>query len=558
MSWWQRIGGPNGITFLGWILLSPISILFTADVVPEGYIEGWSRLDGYVVGTISHLITGLVLLLGKLTLLSRLRDNPKPLRTVLVMGVAGITRGFTTAFGLEFFEITATADYLDRMASGSALIIIWFVAIGIVLDSRQGYRRSYQELSEKLDEQRELREKGSLILLEREQALISQVRETLNEALRVGSKAADIHQAVDSLVRPLSHNLSKSRPMLGAQKSKPRVRIRFWPIVRTAFARTPYSYGPVIFVAVLGTFYSKFWQLGFLGVIDSILSALFIWLFFSLAQRINKFGWWAWLFWFAAGLASGLTTGLFTGVNPLTDPSPVVYLSLNVVLAAIMVALLRAYDFEADQNLKSMRKILDVVHWETVALQQQAWVQQKRIARFVHSDLQARIRAFALRLEFSGNDPKPEDIEELRVECDANLALGGEYQDFERFITELQDLWEGVIEIKVSVDEAISEQLAEDAFTQIALVEIVRESVTNSVKHGRASQVEIFLSVPDYEEQHCIDLRVIDNGTAQATKPAGLGSEVLSELTLEWSLEKNETGASLSALVPLRQHQLVG
>lgn len=558
MSWWQRIGGPNGITFLGWILLSPISVLFTAEVVPEGYLQGWSRVDGYLLGTISHLATGLVLLLGKLTLLRRVRDNPKPLVTVLVMGAAGLTRGFTTAFGLEFFEITARADYSDRMASGAALIIIWFVAIGIVVDSRQGYRRGYQELSEKLDEQRELREKGSKILSEREQVLISQVRETLNEALRVGSRAVDIHEAVDSLVRPLSHNLSQARPVLVASVSKPKVRIRFWPIAKTAFVSTPYSFGPVIFVAVLGTFYSKLWQLGFWGVVDSALSALFIWFFFALGQRLNKFGWWAWLFWFAAGFASGLTTGLFSGIDPLVNSLPVLYLALNVVASAIMVALLRAYDFEAEKNLESLRKAIDAVHWETVALQQQAWVQQKRIARFVHSDLQARIRAFALRLEFSGNEPRPEDIEELRMECEANLALGGEYQDFEKFIVELQDLWEGVIDIKLVVDETISEQLADDAFTQIALVEIVREAVTNSVKHGRASKVEISLRSLDFTDQHSIDLRVMDNGTAQAPKPAGLGSEVLSELTLEWSLEKSETGATLSALVPLRQRLLVG
>lgn len=553
MSWWQRIGGPSGITFLGWLLLSPISIFFTVEVVPEGYLEGWSRPAGYLLGTISHLATGLVLLLGRLAFLRDVSEKPRPVATILIMGAAGLTRGVATAYLLEALSITANADYLDRMASGAALIIIWFSAIAVVVDSRKRYRYSYLELSELVERQRLLKERGHEILSGRERELVSQVRQTLQEALRVGAKTSDIHNAVEELVRPLSHSIAKSRPQLEAEATTPRIRIRFWPIAHSAFAKTPYSFGPVIFVSVLGTLYSKLWQLGVIGLIDSVLSALFIWLFFSLGARLKKYGWWTWLFWLMAGLASGLTTGMFTGINPLENPSPAIYLSLNVLIPAVMVAFLKAYDYQAESNLSALKEILDSVHWETVALQQQAWVQQKRIARFVHSDLQARIRAFALRLDISGSDPKPEDIEELRAECEKSLALGGEYQDFEKFIAELQDLWEGVVMIGFEADELVRGSVAGDPFTQIALVEIVREGVSNAVKHGRASQVRVRLTEIHQGERSNIEVEIVDNGAAIAEKGAGLGSEVLDELSVSWQLTESPNGAALHAVLPVRE-----
>lgn len=556
MSWWQRIGGPNGITLFGWLLLSPISIFFTVEVVPEGYLEGWSRLDGYLLGTLSHLVTGLVLLVGKEVVGRLPGDQPKPLAIVAVMGLAGASRGLVTAFSLEAFSITANADYLDRIASGAALIIIWFTAVAVVVDSRQRYRDSYARLSEKLEQQRLLRERGSSILAEREQSLLEQVRQTLQESLRVGSKTDDIHNAVDQLVRPLSHNLAQSRPVVSIPKASPKRRISLWPIARSAFEQTPYSFGPVIFVAVLGTFYSKLWQFGLLGVLDSLVSALFIWFFFALGQRLEKFGWWTWLFWFAAGLSSGLATGLVSGVNPLENPMPAFYLSLNVVIPAVMVAFLRAYDFQAELNLAALEHSIEAVQWETAALRQQAWVQQKRIARFVHSDLQARIRAFALRLELSGNQPREADIEELRNECETNLALGGEYQDFAKFITELQELWDGVSSIELKATDRVMDLLRRDRFTQIALVEIVREAVSNSVKHGRADRISVELEADQSAGLGNIQVVVKDNGKSSGDETAGLGSQVLQELTLGWELTKGPSGATLKAEVPIRQSDI--
>lgn len=559
MNWWQRLGGPSGITFLGWILLSPISILFTAEFVPEGYLEGWSSFDGYLIGTISHLATGLVLLLGKLGIARLPELAPRPLITVLVMGLAGLTRGFATSFGLEYFGITATADYQDRMAAGAVLIIIWFSSIAIVLDSRTRHRLGFQELSEQLQRQRLLAERGRALLAEREQSLIEQVRMTLNDALRVGSKTEDIHDAVDQLVRPLAHQLSESRPELTESTKMPRVRIRFWPISRAAFRSTPFNYVPVIFVSVLGTLYSKLWQLGLLGVLDSVLSAMFIWFFFSLGAKLRLFGWWAWLPWIAAGLASGLTTGILGGENPLANPLSVFFvpLALNVIMPALMVAFLSAYEFESRENLKSLRGIVDAVQWETVALQQQAWVQQKRIARFVHSDLQARIRSFALRLDLAARQPSESDIDRLRTECQASLTVGGEYQDFEKFILELRDLWDGVVDIELSADAQSRDWLAGDSFAQIAMVEIVREAVTNAVRHGRATSVAIGFAAVDSGVGPSLELTVGDNGTSPAEGNSGLGSQIIGELTLSWNLEKNEHGALLRARLPIRRPELI-
>jgi two-component sensor histidine kinase len=68
---------------------------------------------------------------------------------------------------------------------------------------------------------------------------------------------------------------------------------------------------------------------------------------------------------------------------------------------------------------------------------------------------------------------------------------------------------------------------------------LIEEAVSNSFRHGLASQVTIELSV-DPEPK----LTVLDDGIGPVSGPAGLGSKVLDSAAISWTLSPGAQGGS--------------
>jgi signal transduction histidine kinase len=77
--------------------------------------------------------------------------------------------------------------------------------------------------------------------------------------------------------------------------------------------------------------------------------------------------------------------------------------------------------------------------------------------------------------------------------------------------------------------------------------EVLREAVNNSVKHGGARNVSVEI---DPKSRGLLSLVVINDGAPlEPQKIKGYGSNVLDELTHEWSIANTHRGVQLSALV---------
>lgn len=527
----NRLGGPNGISFIAWLILAPISVLFTHEVVPEGYHENFTDLNGYLVGVIGHGVTGLVLWLGKITLLRNVSQKPRPITTLLIFATAGALRGVAVAYSMEALQVTYVSDYSSRVRSGIALVVIWFALAGLMSDARITYRESYRELMVAIERQLELRSKGQLLITEARQEIIDQIKQTISLALRRGSSTGDIHLAVDDLVRPLSHRLTlDAESLIGPQRS-PKRRIRLLPVFKTAIYRTPLYPVEVAVVAVFGTVLSRIWALGLMGFIVSVIDFLVIWLMLSTAERLNLRGPQIPLVWFVTGLLTALIGDLVANPTPLSDPTAILYFSVNVFVPAMLFSLLAAYNLEAKQNLELLQTNLKSLTWETDALKQRAWVEQKRLARFVHSDLQSRLRAFALRLNFAGTEPTEQQLQELREECEAALVFDDEQQSLAGFLGSLKALWKGVADIEVSCSAEIFGLLNQDCYATAAAIEIVRESTTNAVKHGHAGRIELGFELSDEGSRQNLVITVTDDGKSKGDSKPGLGHKTLQELS---------------------------
>ena len=101
---------------------------------------------------------------------------------------------------------------------------------------------------------------------------------------------------------------------------------------------------------------------------------------------------------------------------------------------------------------------------------------------------------------------------------------------------EMIDLWSGVCTIYTSIPKAVHQITNKHVTAAEAFSEVVREAVSNAVKHGNADEIEITAKLND----GVIDLQVINNGKPPTEKQAstGYGTRILNELTLSWSLRE--------------------
>lgn len=552
MKYWLRMGGPNGITFRAWILISPVSIIFTWVVLPEGYAPTANMWNGFLVGLLAHIVTGLVLLLGKYTVLRNVAKKPRPITSLVVFALAGAARGWSVAYLLEVFAVTEQADYADRMLAGALLVLIWFAVSAVMVDGERQYRASYAELLGQIERQTSLRSEQASTLRAYQERLLAEIKATLADALRSGKTASDIHDSVEHLIRPLAHRLNTSTNFFQSAAKLPSRKIQLAPVIRTAFNETAYSPLWTILVAVLATAYSKLWQFGLAALLDSIVSALVIWIFFTLAARWKLYGVWVLPIWFITGLAASLVTAFFSG-NLSTDGIPgVLYLSINVVVPAAIVAAIGAFDRNTDLNIAILRELADKVSWEAASLEQRAWVEQQRLARFVHSELQGRLRAFALRLDVSGRLPTEEDIQQLRQECEEAFPLESKQRNFEEFLENNLALWEGVVQIETDVSSEVLAALASDTYASAAAEEIWKEAVVNAVRHGKAKHLYVKAKLErSVSDQLLLDLEFVDDGVGPAETKEGMGSAQLDQLTINHSLVREAEKTRLSATLTI-------
>ena len=552
MKYWLRMGGPNGITFRAWILISPVSIIFTWVVLPEGYAPTANMWNGFLVGLLAHIVTGLVLLLGKYTVLRNVAKKPRPITSLVVFALAGAARGWSVAYLLEVFAVTEQADYADRMLAGALLVLIWFAVSAVMVDGERQYRASYAELLGQIERQTSLRSEQASTLRAYQERLLAEIKATLADALRSGKTASDIHDSVEHLIRPLAHRLNTSTNFFQSAAKLPSRKIQLAPVIRTAFNETAYSPLWTILVAVLATAYSKLWQFGLAALLDSIVSALVIWIFFTLAARWKLYGVWVLPIWFTTGLAASLVTAFFSG-NLSTDGIPgVLYLSINVVVPAAIVAAIGAFDRNTDLNIAILRELADKVSWEAASLEQRAWVEQQRLARFVHSELQGRLRAFALRLDVSGRLPTEEDIQQLRQECEEAFPLESKQRNFEEFLENNLALWEGVVQIETDVSSEVLAALASDTYASAAAEEIWKEAVVNAVRHGKAKHLYVKAKLErSVSDQLLLDLEFVDDGVGPAETKEGMGSAQLDQLTINHSLVREAEKTRLSATLTI-------
>jgi signal transduction histidine kinase len=87
--------------------------------------------------------------------------------------------------------------------------------------------------------------------------------------------------------------------------------------------------------------------------------------------------------------------------------------------------------------------------------------------------------------------------------------------------------------------------ISDDPVATSALIEVVREAVGNSIRHGNATSIVVTIVL---RETNLIGLIIADNGSGIAvTAVPGIGSQLFSSLTYDWTIETSPAGTVITA-----------
>jgi len=196
----------------------------------------------------------------------------------------------------------------------------------------------------------------------------------------------------------------------------------------------------------------------------------------------------------------------------------------------------------------------DVLQHEISIFEQKIWVFRKSWQLLLHGKVQAALTAALTRLSLPHNDNSVK-LELVRQDLKrAETALQNHplrHIELTNSIEELSSAWSGVCDVKVSVSERATRALQRNFETMFSVNEIMREAISNAVRHGSSTRVDIEI---DRVQDEVIEFICRNNGTLLTVQASqGLGFEMMNELTTEWSLTTEEKSGltALRARIPV-------
>lgn len=181
------------------------------------------------------------------------------------------------------------------------------------------------------------------------------------------------------------------------------------------------------------------------------------------------------------------------------------------------------------------------------------WTQQSRLSWVVHGPIQSAIVAASAEINQGNvNDEQRLAIALHLQEAVAQLDQSVERKvSFEMAISELATVWSRVCDVAINIDPAVSDSINVGGSEYESAIEIVRESISNAIRHGKATEIEAAIS---FQPPNTIQIRVANNGLKPKDDSIeGLGTSLYNQVTTHWHLETSGNRTTLHADLTIAQ-----
>lgn len=444
-----------------------------------------------------------------------------------------------------------------RIVSGGATGLVIFGLTAFVQNNNFQYRNTLQELDRVKDELTETLSVTEDDIKSIRTQVLTTLRSAINNSLNLVTRTSDLDKSdskiiVDELVRvseevvrPLSHEifntpLEVSKSGNGFRQSTVSSR----QIIDLATSVT--SFQPELFMAV-----SVPLTIGVvaLGTLD-LLTSLFVATIFVAGIYL--------ICWFGKTYLTGILTKLnlpirflvFSVVNfaitafvfsnslflkffDLTwSTSNAIYFFIFVSFLTGLLAFYSANNLARAKTLESIIENNEFLNWHNARLRAQLAIEQQQLSNVIHRDVQGKLIAAALKFQqdvASGKNSRVamEQLNELIGTITDVVYVKNEIPTLSEVVANLNDIWDGIIHLDLSVDSKAEKMLARDKICLQSVGDLIAEFATNSVKHGKSTEGKIYITLA---EQNLLILDMTNNGLPMLENSApGLGSQMASQ-----------------------------
>lgn len=554
---------PVLMAFLAWSIASTIYIEVIASAEPPLPWLGTSVASSLLV----------VLILVPLASLTRGRwpDGPGPVFAVVVYMSAGVLRALLLGSAAEVLDLSTSVGLASRMANSAAWSLVVMGSASIVVARSAAHRRLMSGLDHRRRELVALQSTLGERIQQTRSDLVQQVQEELQPTLAqlrsqldglAHTMASGVDEAIEGfrtavadVVRPLSRTLAESTdhsdvaspaipapaPPLRAERIPVAGVVAPWTsaglvlvlLALLALAVAPVSLRPEGALTRVGVLVMGLWAgltlLRWLAVRAGWRLPLPA-LFGSLAVAYIVLS-------VLVGLvAREVTSGLSVGTT--TFPALVVALAALAPLAVSIALALQRLARMAELRSAETVAELDIL---TAALRRELWRERRRLALTVHGPIQSALVAAAVTMSRPGFTA--EQVPGLAATLDQAMThidrTAGPQPPVRSAARDLASLWVDSALVTLTIDEEVADAIDADEALRTAVVEVMREAVSNAVRHGDADAVSVVVTRPAHG---IVRVVVHDDGDGPPmTAAAGLGSGMFDEVALDWSLVRTAT-----------------
>lgn len=186
-------------------------------------------------------------------------------------------------------------------------------------------------------------------------------------------------------------------------------------------------------------------------------------------------------------------------------------------------------------------------------LRHEILITRRQSGKILHGGVQAKLQAAMLRLA-RATSVNHKLIEEVSFDIEAANSILKNLDSPVSFslgelLDDLIDFWAGVCDVDVDITKELDEIVSSDPIAVQCIIEVIRESISNAVKHDSSEEATVRLSI---SHSGLVDLLVTHpvnvqkSGLNKEVNP-GYGSQLYEELALSWSLTENSKSVDMFA-----------
>lgn len=542
---------------------------------------GGNFASWFIVFILGFLTTFALIEFGKLGGRRFAKPETRAFYLLAVLTLTGVVRGLVVFSAGTFLGLIPANDLVYRLISAPLFVLTTYVLSNALFASFLMYRDEARRLSQDLQMLNESRNAYEADLQFVNQQQRNRVRELLSapmwelqKKLETADDPAKLQNALltmqsinTDVVRPLSHELSASVGQvvapIGSQRAAQNIGF-LWP-KRVNLSEAQSSLMLFVLLLVLGlNSQIALTSIG-QGLQIVLVSMIPLTAVFALEKTL-----------FRSFSISPFTAILISTISGLIGSAIGGNLALSLQLAttdlfwwqAISLVLIiktgnLVYGIFRAGWQESLEKLSEVNEQQRAVnsrLRQQLWLGQKALAMELHGSVQATLQALALRLSRMQEinlveiGQVLEQVRKALSRIENQEYLAG--QEFKSLLEELRELWEGTAEVTWSISPDAQATLDGDPGLARCAFEVIRESVTNAVKHGSASALAIEIGL----SSTALQLRISNNGLMTDPGDAALGAELMNQLCLSSNLKQEGQLVVLDAelaLSPVLQESLL-